>query len=363
MPAAANIEFIGLVATQNPSESHPRAPGQFDLDYLRAIAAAHEQAGFDRVLLGYGSTQPDGLHVGTFVTAITERLHVMLAHRPGFVAPTLAARTLATIDQLSRGRASIHVISGASDAEQQRDGDFLDKQQRYERSDEFITLLRRLWSSNAPFDHDGVYYRFRGGSCTVKPVQQPHPPIFFGGSSDIAIEIAGRQADVYALMGESLAQVREKIARVRAVASAHGRKVEFSVSFRPILAATEEAAWRRADAILARVQQLRAAAGITDPPAAFSVGAQRLLELADRGDRHDERLWTGIAKATGGNSNTTALVGTPEQVAASLLAYYDLGVSRFLLRGFDPIEDAIEYGRDLFPLVRGLIETRRAAAA
>jgi alkanesulfonate monooxygenase len=358
------VSFTGLVAHRNPSEAGGRVEQDFEVDYLRALAKAHEDGDFDRVLIGYGSTSPDGLHLGTYVTAVTERLGVMLAHRPGFVAPTLAARTLSTIDRLSGGRASVHIISGASDEEQQRDGDFLNKVERYERSDEYVELLRRLWTAETPFDHEGQYYRFKGGFVAVKPVQQPHIPIFFGGSSDAAIEAAGRHADIYALFGETLAQVREQVTRVRAAAAKHGRTIGFSMSLRPILAHSEAAAWQRADEILARVRKSRAENGLQDfSGKPRSEGSARLLQAAAQGERLDKRLWTGVAKVTGAGGNTTALVGTGEQVADALLDYYDLGVTTFLMRGFDPLEDAVQYGRELIPLVRQAVKNRPTPSA
>jgi alkanesulfonate monooxygenase len=364
MEGMMTVSFTGLVAARDPSEAGGRVPDAFDLDYLRAFAKAHEDGGFDRVLIGYGSTSPDGLHLGTYVTAVTEKLGVMLAHRPGFVAPTLAARTLATIDQLSRGRASVHIISGASDEEQQRDGDFLDKDERYARTDEYVGLLRRLWTSETPFDHEGKYYRFKGGFVAVKAVQKPHIPVFFGGSSSAAIEAAGRHANIYALFGETLEQVRDQVSRVRAAAAAHGRTVGFSLSLRPILADTEARAWKRADEILARVRRSREAQGLKDfAGAPRSEGSARLLQAAAQGERLDKRLWTGVAKVTGAGGNTTSLVGTPEQVADALLDYYDLGVTTFLIRGFDPLEDAIQYGRELIPLVRDAVKNRAARSA
>jgi alkanesulfonate monooxygenase len=354
------VSFTGLVAHCNPADFELRsASGTFDVDYLKAFAQAHEEVGFDRVLIGYSSTAPDGLHLGTYVTAVTKKLGLMLAHRPGFVAPTLAARTLATIDQLSKGRVSVHIISGAEDVEQQRDGDFLNKDERYARTDEYVGLLRRLWTSDEPFDHDGKYYRFKGGFVQEKPVQKPHIPVFFGGSSDAAIEAAGRHADIYALFGETLEQTREKIARVRAAAARHGRNIEFSLSLRPILADTEERAWQRADAILERTRAQRAALGLQDfTGAPRSEGSARLLLAASQGERLDKRLWTGVARVSGAAGNTTALVGTGEQVADALLDYYDLGITTFLIRGFDPLEDAIQYGRELIPLVREAVANR-----
>ncbi|MET0238985.1 MAG: LLM class flavin-dependent oxidoreductase [Sphingobium sp.] len=358
------VSFTGLVAHRDPADVALRAgTGTFDTDYLKRFAIAHEEAGFDRVLIGYGSTSPDGLHLGTYVAAVTQKLGIMLAHRPGFVAPTLAARTLATIDQLSGGRASVHIISGADDAEQQRDGDFLSKEERYARTDEYVGLLRRLWTSDEPFDHEGRYYRFKGGFVQEKPVQKPHIPVFFGGSSDAAIEASGKHADIYALFGETLDQVREKVARVRAAAARHGRTIEFSLSLRPILADTEEAAWKRADAILERTREQRAAIGLKDfDGVPKSEGSARLLLAASQGQRLDKRLWTGVAKVTGAGGNSTALVGTGEQVADALLDYYDLGIKTFLIRGFDPLDDAVQYGRDLIPLVREAVQNRPAAS-
>jgi alkanesulfonate monooxygenase len=254
----------------------------------------------------------------------------------------------------------VHFISGGSDDEQRRDGDFLSHDERYDRTDEYLDILRRIWTSEKPFDHEGKHYRFVAGYSEVKPLQKPHVPIYFGGASAAAIPVAGKYADVYALWGESLEQARELTTRVREEAAKHGRTVRFSVSFRPILAATEEAAWSRAEHILAETRRLRVAQGYSRGGPQQSEGAKRLLAAAEQGSRVDKRLWTEIAKETGGRSNTTALVGTPAQVADALLDYFDLGVTTFLIRGFDPLSDAEEYGRELIPLTRRLVAERLA---
>ena len=185
----------------------------------------------------------------------------------------------------------------------------------------------------------------------MRPAQQPHLPIYFGGSSDAAIAVAARHADVYALWGEPLEASGAHIERVRAAAAANGRSLRFSLSLRAILGATEEAAWERAQALLARAREQAAARGFTTTARSESVGSQRLLEAAAAGDVHDTRLFTAIAEATGARGNTTALVGTAEQVAESLLRYVDIGVSTILLRGFDPLEDARDYA-SIIRLVR-----------
>jgi alkanesulfonate monooxygenase len=353
-----SVEFIGYVPTRNGSEALAAEGPAVDRTYIERSAQAHEQAGFDRALVAFHSTSPESLLIGAYVATAAPRLGVMIAHRAGFTAPTLAARQFATLDQLTGGRAAIHVISGGNDAEQRQDGDYLSHDERYARTDEYLEVLRKIWTSRAPFDHRGRFYRFDGGFSDVATVQQPQIPIFFGGSSDAAIGVAGKHADIYALWGETLAQVRETIARVRAAARSFGRYPRFSVSFRPIIAETEAKAWDRAEAILQRVRDLRALGGLGAAPAPENVGSQRLLAAAAKGARLDKRLWTGVAAETGARGNSTALVGTPEQVADAFMDYYELGVTTFLIRGFDPLEDAQDYGRVLIPLTRKRVAER-----
>ena len=214
-----SLQFIGMIQSQKTSEIHPANGPVVDPDYVSAFAQAHEAAGFDRILVPHHSTGPSAQLTIAHAAAHTSRIGFLLAHRPGFVAPTLAARELATLDQFTGGRLAVHLISGGSDAEQRRDGDYLDHDQRYERTDEYVGLLRRLWTSDQPFDHAGKHYRFDGGFSEVKPRQQPHIPVFFGGASDAALPVAGKHADVYALWGESLEQTADLTRRVRGISS------------------------------------------------------------------------------------------------------------------------------------------------
>jgi alkanesulfonate monooxygenase len=350
------IEFIGFVSTSHESETRARQGPIVDVEYTRAFARAHEQAGFDRVLIGYFSHAPDGFVVATDVVAHTERLGVLLAHRPGFVAPTLAARKLATLDQFSGGRLAVHVISGGSDQDQRRDGDHLGHDARYRRTDEYLDVLKKIWTAAAPVDHEGEHYRFDGAWSDVRCLQQPHVPIYFGGSSDIAVEIAGRHADVYALWGEPLADASDHIRRVRASAARWGREPRISLSVRPIIAATEDEAWNRAYRILDAINA-RIAAGGYQPREPQNTGSMRLLDAAARGEVHDKRLFTALAAATGAAGSTTALVGTAEQVAESMLDYVDIGVTTLLIRGYDPYEDVADYA-EVVRLVREEVSRR-----
>jgi alkanesulfonate monooxygenase len=356
-----SVEFIGFIGTHNVSEIHPAEGPVIDRDYVETVARAHEAGGFDRALVAFGSTSPESQLVVAHAATVTSTLGFMIAHRPGFTAPTLAARQLATLDQFTGGRIAVHIITGGADDEMRRDGDHLTKDERYQRTDEYLEILKREWTSEKPFDYKGRYYDVEQAFGAVKPAQSPHIPIYFGGSSDAAIPVAGKHADIYALWGETQAQVRESIARVRAAAARHGRQIRFSLSLRPVLADTEAAAWKRADDIVERTRALREAAGLkVTAHAPVNAGSQRLLAAAAQGARLDKRLWTGVAAVTGAAGNSTGLVGTPEQVAEALLDYYDLGVTTFLIRGFDPLDDAVAYGRDLIPLVRERVAEREA---
>jgi alkanesulfonate monooxygenase len=364
------VEFIGMIATKPGSETDVRKGPAIEPEHLRAFARTHEEAGFDRVLIGYGSSQPDGLQVAAHAAAHTERLTFLIAHRPGFVAPTVAARAFATLDQLTEGRIAIHVISGGNDAEQRRDGDTLPKDERYARTDEYLEILDRAWRSETPFDHAGRYYAFEDFVSEVRTYQQPRIPLYFGGASPAAIAVGTRHVDVFALWGEPLAETAEQIAAVRAAAHDAGRDEppRISVSFRPILGDTDEDAWERAHRILETAEaNLDVARAIGKRFGLASgkpenAGSQRLLAAAERGELHDRALWTPIAKAVGAYGNTTALVGSPETVAQALLDYVDIGVTTLLIRGFDPLDDAADYGRRLLPLVRQEVARRDALA-
>ncbi|WP_261560573.1 LLM class flavin-dependent oxidoreductase [Frankia tisae] len=353
-----SLEILGMVSTKEASETR----GSFfdgpavDTAYLTRFAKAHDAAGFDRVLIGYGATSPDGFAVAGHVLASTERLGVLIAHRPGFVVPTLVARKLATLDQLSGGgRVAIHHISGGNDADQRRDGDFADHDTRYERTAEFMAVLRRTLTADAPFDHEGRFYRFAGAYSSVRAATPAGIPLFFGGQSDAAVTVGAQHADVYMLFGEPLEQTAERIALLRAAAARHGRTLRFSLSTRPIIADTEDAAWARAEAIAAETRRRVAAAaqgGQGFPGLSNSVASERLQQVAARQQVYDDRLWFGVTALTGPGGNSSGHVGTAQQVADALLRYHDIGVDTFLIRGFDPYEDVVRWGRELIPALR-----------
>jgi alkanesulfonate monooxygenase len=367
------VEFIGMISTKDQSETRLNRGPVIDKDYTRRFVRAHEDAGFDRVLIGYASSQPDGTQVAAYAAAHSERLGFLVAHRPGFVAPTLAARQFTTLDQFAGGRIGVHIITGGHDSEQRRDGDFLSKDDRYARTDEYLDVLKLAWTSETPFSYQGKYYQVEDHYSGVKSPQQPRIRLYFGGSSEAAYRVGGKHADTYALWGEPLAETKEQIDSVNAEAKAAGREETpgISVSFRPILGPTEELAWERAHRILEATKEnvaaFRAQWGAKswglggDKPE--NVGSQRLLAAVAKGELHDRALWTPVAAATGAGGNSTALVGTPETVAQALLDYVDIGVTTLLIRGYDPYDDAIDYGRYVLPLVREEVARRDAEKA
>jgi alkanesulfonate monooxygenase len=359
-----SIEFIGMIATQERSEtvapSGPLVNPRFTADFARA----HEQAGFDRVLIGYGAGSPEGWGVANAALRATEYLKVLIAHRPGFVAPTLFARQATTLDQFTGGgRLGVHIITGGDEIDQRRDGDFLSHDERYRRTGEFLHIVRSLWAESGPLDFTGEFYRVEGAVNRVRPATASGIRLYFGGASEAAVSVGVQHADVYMLWGEPLADIRQRLDTLRTASAAVGRQLSFSVSLRPILAPTAALAWQRAEAIAettaARREDFLGLRAVKDNT---SVGSRRLREAAAQADVHDERLWTRVAGITGAAGNSTALVGTPEQVAESLLRYVDLGISTILIRGFDPLQDAIDYGRELLPLVRGEVARREQQA-
>lgn len=174
------VEFLGIAATNEGSEVTARSGPSFDKEYTLELAHAHEDHGWDRVLFAYGSGSPDPSPAAAYVAAHTEKLQILVAHRPNVSYPTFAAKTFATLDRISDGRLAVHFITGGNDHEQQREGDFLTKDERYERTREAIRIIKRAWTSHEPFDHEGTHYRFTDFVSDTFPVQQPRPQVSFG---------------------------------------------------------------------------------------------------------------------------------------------------------------------------------------
>ena len=365
-----SIRIIGMIGVAPPASDATLhvIEGGLSPNYVTEAARAHEAAGFDLVLVGYSSSSAEGFLVALHAAEQTKRLGYLIAHRPGFVAPTLMARKIATFDHLTGGRLAVHIITGKTDDEQEGDGDFTPKTERYRRAAEYLELMKLAWSSEKPFDFAGEFYRVNGAQSDVRPLQKPHPLLFFGGASEGALEMGARLCDVYAIYAEPLKSTRERMKEFRARAAAFGRTPGFNVSVRPIIAASEGAAWDKANKILAAMTGKESGKKGWSRQEAMTApvdnAGRRLMGFALESDIHDERLWMPIARATGALGNTSCLVGTPEQVAQAILQYYRLGVGSFLIRGFDPLNDTVDFGRELIPRIKaGAVEFDRLPVA
>src|ERR1700680_27192 len=224
------VRIIGMIGVTPPTSdaSLHVIEGGLSPNYLTQFARAHDEAGFDLALVGYSSSSAEGFLVALHAATHTKQLGFLVAHRPGFVAPTLMARKIATFDHLTNGRLAVHIISGKTDDEQQGDGDFSPKTERYLRAAEYLELMKLTWSSEQPFDFSGKFYRVKGAASDVRPLQQPHPLLFFGGASDGALTMGAKLCDVYAIYAEPLASTRERMIEFRAQAAAFGRNPGFN---------------------------------------------------------------------------------------------------------------------------------------
>jgi alkanesulfonate monooxygenase len=349
-----------MIGTQMEGVAVHLIKGTISRDWVVDFTRLHEQWGYDAVLVGYYASAAEGFGIALYAADHTERIKFLIAHRPGSVLPALAARQIATFDQLTQGRLLLHIIAGTTDQDQAAEGDFLPKVDRYRRGGEYLEVIRKMWASDSPFNHRGEFYRVEGAHSDIKPFQKPHPTLFFGGSSDGALQMGAEHCDVFAIFGEPLAETRDRVDDFRRRAAKFGRQVGFNMSLRPIMAATEGEAWDKAHRLLADVEGKTGPA----PPQPGNRSSERLVAYAARADVHDERLWMGIARATGAPGNTSCLVGTPEQIAAAVLKYYRLGIHSFLLRGFENPQDTVAIGRDLIPLIKqGAVDIDREVQA
>lgn len=363
--ASPEVEFISLSHLNPSTELEPIPTRGIDVKYFRTYVQALEEGGYDYTLLPYGSNTADSFVVASAVGQLTERIKPIVALRPNTAPPLVAAQKLATLDQLTEGRAVVHLISGGSDAEQARQGDYLPKDRRYARTSEYIDLLRRAWTEPAPFSHEGEFFRFDEFGPGFAPYESSIP-ISIGGQSDEAFAVGGEKADIFSFWGEPLDDLRSEIERVHGIARASGRPTlpRIWVTFRPIVAQTDELAWKKAHEYVAKIAATfeKAAYGkqIFAQGSPQNVGSQRALSFAERSEIYDRALWTKTAAVTNGTGASTALVGSPETVAAAILDYVDRGADLVSIRGYDTLADAVDYGKHVLPLVRQELAHRRA---
>lgn len=322
-----------------------------DLPYLRQIAQAADQLGYYGVLLPTGKSCEDSWVVASAMLTSTERLRFLVAVRPGLQPPTVAARMTATLDRLSNGRLLINVVTGGDPVENKGDGIFASHADRYEITREFLHAYKALLAGET-VNTSGKHIRLEGGQLLFPPVQAPHPPLYFGGSSEEGIEVAAETVDKYLTWGEPPALVEEKIAKVKAATRRHRRKLSFGIRLHVIVRETSEEAWAAADRLIAHLDDETIAKAQSVFSRMDSVGQSRMRAL--HGGRRDKlvvspNLWAGVGLVRGGAG--TALVGSAEEVAARMEEYRAIGIDTFILSGYPHLEEAYRFAELVFPLL------------
>ena len=323
----------------------PSRPASFA--YLSQVAQTADTLGFDGVLLPTGGTNEETLILASALSSLTRQLRFLVALRPGLLSPILAARLTASLDRVTGGRVNLNIVTGSGNFD--FEGLNLTQAERYELTSEWLGAFRAALRGET-VNHQGQHLQIHEGRSLLSSVQRPYPPIFFGGSSDPAIGVAGEHVDVYLSWGEHPEQVAEKFARVQAEAERHGRQVRFGLRAHIIVRETEDEAWAAADRLIE---------GISDEEIARS--HQAFLSSASEGQRRQSRLnggtraslrvgknvWSGVGLVRGGAG--TAFVGNPENVAAAIREYQAVGAETFILSGYPHLEEAYRTAELLFP--------------
>jgi alkanesulfonate monooxygenase len=318
-------------------------------EYLQQIAQAVDNLGYTGALLPTGRFCEDAWIVASSLISVTKRMKFLVAIRPGITSPGVAARMAATFDRLSNGRLLINVVTGGDPVELAGDGLHLSHDDRYQLTDEFLTVWRGIMSGES-VDFEGEYLNIKGGKVFFPPLQQPYPPLWFGGSSAVAKQVAAKHIDVYLTWGEPPTQVAEKIAEVRKQAEEQGRTVRFGIRLHVIARPTESQAWDAANELIQYVDEEAIAIAQKSLAASDSEGQRRMIQLHGSSREALEispNLWAGIGLVRGGAG--TALVGDADIIAARMLEYQELGIDTFVLSGYPHLEEAYRFAELLFP--------------
>ena len=322
--------------------------------YLKQIATTAEHLGFDGLLIPTGSGNLDPFITAASLANVTSKIKLLVALRTSAVgSPTVFARQTATLDEALNGRLILNVVPGAWPEELAAEGVFLNHDERYEAADEFIALWKRILSGEK-VTHKGKYYSVENAQNLFPSVQKPHPPLYFGGSSDIAHDFTAKHIDAYLSWGEPPHLVAEKIADVKKRAKALGRDVRIGIRLQVIVRETEQEAWEAANRLISHLDDEIIAKAQEIQNSSDSIGQKRITSL-HKGDRNkleiSPNLWAGVGLIRGGAG--TALVGDPKTIVERLQEYADLGADTFVLSGYPHLEEAVRFAELVFPLLPG----------
>jgi alkanesulfonate monooxygenase len=353
LPPASDANILWFLPTHGDGRHLGTQIGGREVDhaYLAEIAQAADRLGYYGVLIPTGRSCEDSWVVASSLLPLTQKLRYLVAFRPGLLNPSLAARMAATFDRLSNGRLLINIVTGGDPSENTGDGIFLGHDERYEITREFLTVWKALLGGET-VNFTGKHLRIEDGQILFPAVQQPHPPLFFGGSSDAGIDVASELVDTYLTWGEPPAQVAEKLGRAAQAAARRGRRLSFGIRLHVIVRETAQAAWAAAEDLIRYVDDETIRKSQQRFANMDSVGQRRMAALHNGSrDRLEisPNLWAGVGLVRGGAG--TALVGDPEQVATRMREYMALGIDHFILSGYPHLEEAYRFAELVFPLL------------
>jgi alkanesulfonate monooxygenase len=342
-----------------------------DSEYIKQIGVAADNLGFDGVLIPTGRLCEDPWIVATSLLAVTKKLKFLVALRPGLLQPSLAARMTATLDRLSNGRVAINLVAGGDKTELEGDGLYQDSKERYEAAGEFVDLWREILKAGIEknvVNYDGKYYKTTDAKLLFPTVQQPYPPLFFGGSSDEARELAAQKVDLYITWGERPEDVKAKIEDVKQRALKYGRTIRFGIRLHVIVRETEEKAWEAAEELISKLDDETIEQHHKVLSNRESVGQQRMTALTNSGKARSREeleispnLWAGIGLAREGCA--TALVGSPQIVVERIKEYADMGIDTFVFSAYPHLEEAYRFAELVFPLLPNRVKDKLSAIA
>lgn len=361
IPTTGDGEFIGI------PPQRPDSP-----EYLTEVAKAAENAGYEFVLIPTGGDCWDGFVVGTWIAAHTTKLKSLVALRPGLISPVLAARNAATLDQMTGGRMMVNVVTGHYPQDLKACGDPLfDKHdERYERTLEFLQVVKGVWKAGdvkgGGFDFTGKHYVVEGGNCQPAVLQQPHPPIYFGGSSEAGKKTAALSADVYLMWAEPLEWIQSQISEMQGylqqLKEDQGieRTLRYGMRAQLVVRETEEEAWEAAWRILSKADPELVKSKEKLHAKTDAIGQNRQMELFNQSIEDDyviaPNMWAGLSAIRGGGA--VAFVGTPHQITDRILEFVDIGITSFILSGYPHLEEAEISGRLLMPILQQKLAER-----
>ncbi|RVD16054.1 alkanesulfonate monooxygenase, FMNH(2)-dependent [Mesorhizobium sp. M7A.F.Ca.ET.027.02.1.1] len=345
------IKVLWFLPTHGDSRYLGTAEGgrSVDLPYLTQVAKAADTLGYYGVLLPTGRSCEDSWVIASALVPMTERLRFLVAVRPGLQSPTLTARMTATLDRISNGRLLINVVTGGDPLENKGDGIFLSHAERYEVTQEFLRIYKRVLSGET-VEHEGKHFRIEDGRLLFPPMQTPYPPLYFGGSSDAGSVVAAQEIDKYLTWGEPPADVERKLDGMRELAQKAGRKLSFGIRLHVIARETTEEAWAAADRLISRLDDATIASAQKVFARMDSVGQARMSALHGGNRAKLEiapNLWAGVGLVRGGAG--TALVGDPDTIAERIDEYRRLGIDTFILSGYPHLEEAYRFGELVLP--------------